>query len=177
MAKIKAVLDQETWVEVDIPEEFQAIINALFCTDSLYTDSIDASEVSMVAGNDVPNEAATGLLVTQQETQPGGVMAVISSENSDQGISSSLTSNSEKNKADINSSSQVNNSTVKERGKSSSQSLFYGGVGYHMVNWSVTFLGFSNCFLNFLLQHFFQVHFVCLYLQHLCHVIWIHNWY
>ncbi|KAF7851424.1 hypothetical protein BT93_L3965 [Corymbia citriodora subsp. variegata] len=134
MAKIKAVLDQETWVEVDVPEEFQAIINALFCTDSLYTESVDASEVSMVAGNDVPKEAATGLLLTQQETQLGGNMTGVSSENSNRGISSSLTSNSEKNKAEINSSSQVNNSTVKERGKSSSQSLIYRGVGYHMVN-------------------------------------------
>lgn len=134
MAKIKAVLDQETWVEVDVPEEFQAIINALFRTDSLYTESVDASEVSMVTGNDAPKEAATGLLLTQQETQPGGDMAGVSSENSDRGISSSLTSNSERNKADVNSSSQVNNSTVKERGKSSSQSLIYRGVGYHMVN-------------------------------------------
>ncbi|XP_030513778.2 vacuolar protein sorting-associated protein 54, chloroplastic isoform X2 [Rhodamnia argentea] len=133
MAKIKAVLDQETWVEVDVPDEFQAIINALFCTDSLHAESIDASEVSMVAGNDVSNEAAAGLPLTQQETQAGD-FAGVSSENSDRGISSQLTSNSEKNKADINSSSQVNNSTVKERGKSSSQSLIYRGVGYHMVN-------------------------------------------
>ncbi|KAH7837676.1 hypothetical protein Vadar_016584 [Vaccinium darrowii] len=34
MAHIKAVLDQETWVEVDVPDEFQAILNSLFCFDS-----------------------------------------------------------------------------------------------------------------------------------------------
>ena len=29
MTKIKAVLDQETWVSVDVPEEFQAIVDSL----------------------------------------------------------------------------------------------------------------------------------------------------
>ena len=29
MVKIKAVLDQETWVSVDIPDEFQAILSSL----------------------------------------------------------------------------------------------------------------------------------------------------
>ena len=29
MVKIKAVLDQETWVSVDVPDEFQAILSSL----------------------------------------------------------------------------------------------------------------------------------------------------
>ena len=33
MAKIKAVLDQETWIAVDVPEEFQAIVLSLSSTD------------------------------------------------------------------------------------------------------------------------------------------------
>ena len=38
MAKIKAVLDQETWVAVDIPEEFQVIVLSLPSTEVLVND-------------------------------------------------------------------------------------------------------------------------------------------
>ncbi|KAI3800624.1 hypothetical protein L1987_28717 [Smallanthus sonchifolius] len=34
MTKLKAVLDQETWVEVDVPVEFQAIVDSLFSLES-----------------------------------------------------------------------------------------------------------------------------------------------
>lgn len=44
MAKIKAVLDQETWVEVDVPNEFQAIVTSLFSSELLTAgDSNDFS--------------------------------------------------------------------------------------------------------------------------------------
>jgi vacuolar protein sorting-associated protein 54 len=49
----------------------------------------------------------------------------------------------EKNKADVtNSVSQNNHSNMKERGKSTSQTLLYKGVGFHMVNWLVTLFNF-----------------------------------
>nr|KAJ0192337.1 hypothetical protein LSAT_V11C800443930 [Lactuca sativa] len=35
MTKLKAVLDQETWVEVDVPNEFQGIVDSLFSLESL----------------------------------------------------------------------------------------------------------------------------------------------
>ncbi|KAL9686781.1 hypothetical protein QQ045_031174 [Rhodiola kirilowii] len=43
MAKIKAVVDQETWVEVDVPEEFQTIVNCLFGVASSTTKSTSDS--------------------------------------------------------------------------------------------------------------------------------------
>lgn len=46
----------------------------------------------------------------------------------------------EKNKADVaNSLAQNNHSNTKERGRSTSQTLSYKDVGYHMVNWLVIF--------------------------------------
>ncbi|XP_028088798.1 vacuolar protein sorting-associated protein 54, chloroplastic-like isoform X1 [Camellia sinensis] len=77
MAKIKAVLDQETWVEVDVPDEFQAIVTSLFCSEPL------------------------------------------TAEHTDDGQDNTARSNSTNNK---------------QRGKSSSQTLLFRGVGYHMVN-------------------------------------------
>ena len=48
---------------------------------------------------------------------------------------------------------QSNNTNMKERGKSSSQTLSFMGVGYHMVNWLVIlftfFLFFSVLFDSF----------------------------
>nr|KAJ0207688.1 hypothetical protein LSAT_V11C500254500 [Lactuca sativa] len=35
MTKLKAMLDQETWVEVDVPNEFQGIVDSLFSLESL----------------------------------------------------------------------------------------------------------------------------------------------
>ncbi|CAI9293123.1 unnamed protein product [Lactuca saligna] len=44
MTKLKAVLDQETWVEVDVPNEFQGIVDSLFSLESLGVgDSDDKS--------------------------------------------------------------------------------------------------------------------------------------
>ncbi|XP_057465271.1 vacuolar protein sorting-associated protein 54, chloroplastic isoform X2 [Actinidia eriantha] len=41
MAKIKAVLDQETWIEVDVPDEYQAIFTSLFCSEPLTTGNVN----------------------------------------------------------------------------------------------------------------------------------------
>ncbi|XP_076949524.1 vacuolar protein sorting-associated protein 54, chloroplastic-like [Bidens hawaiensis] len=45
MAKLKAVLDQETWVEVDVPNEFQAIVDSLFRLESVSEDDMAASSL------------------------------------------------------------------------------------------------------------------------------------
>lgn len=44
MTKIKAVLDQETWVEVDVPDEFQAIVNSLFMSEALIFENSDDAQ-------------------------------------------------------------------------------------------------------------------------------------
>ncbi|KAI3741427.1 hypothetical protein L1987_59099 [Smallanthus sonchifolius] len=56
MTKLKAVLDQETWVEVDVPVEFQAIVDSLF---SLESDSDeDHSESSANSYNEMVSSSA-----------------------------------------------------------------------------------------------------------------------
>lgn len=100
MTKIKAVLDQETWVEVDVPDEFQAIVTCLFYPEALISENPD----------DVQD-------ITMKEKSAPVAEAV------------------EKNKADVaNSLAQNNHSNTKERGRSTSQTLSYKDVGYHMVN-------------------------------------------
>ncbi|XP_010449341.1 PREDICTED: vacuolar protein sorting-associated protein 54, chloroplastic isoform X3 [Camelina sativa] len=42
MTKLKAVLDQETWDEIDVPEEFQSIISSLFASQELISRIVDA---------------------------------------------------------------------------------------------------------------------------------------
>lgn len=41
MTKIRAVLDQETWVEVDVPDEFQAIVKSLFLSEASISETVD----------------------------------------------------------------------------------------------------------------------------------------
>ncbi|XP_031273635.1 vacuolar protein sorting-associated protein 54, chloroplastic isoform X2 [Pistacia vera] len=134
MTKIKAVLDQETWAEVDVPDEFQAIVTSLFCFEELVSDSMDD-----VQGNITTNysEVATNNDSGPQNDQQIGRTdsSEISQPNNPHLKSKSSAEAIERNKADSRSPPvQSNNSNLKERGKSASQTLTYGGVGYHMVN-------------------------------------------
>jgi vacuolar protein sorting-associated protein 54 len=52
MAKIKAVLDQETWVPVDVPEEFQAIVLSLSSTYSANDMEMPSSDGSSKLSDD-----------------------------------------------------------------------------------------------------------------------------
>ncbi|CAI0393656.1 unnamed protein product [Linum tenue] len=109
MTKIKAVLDQETWVEVDVPDEFQGIITSVFSSETL-----------------IEKHAAQQQLVGKDS---------IKKLNNTQGQLHPLSETTESNKADVvTSSAHGNNKNTKDRGKVTSQKLFYGGVGYHMVN-------------------------------------------
>ncbi|RYR28382.1 hypothetical protein Ahy_B01g052489 [Arachis hypogaea] len=61
MTKIRAVLDQETWVEIDIPDEFQSIIKVVFSSDALHSESLNEYEdVSSTSYNDVLPTSETG---------------------------------------------------------------------------------------------------------------------
>ncbi|CAN1226103.1 Vacuolar protein sorting-associated protein 54, chloroplastic [Linum grandiflorum] len=109
MTKMKAVLDQETWVEVDVPDEFQGIITSLFSSETPMSAELDAIQPDKKDSIDKLNSA--------------------------QGQSHPLSESTGSNKTDtVASSAQGNNKTTKDRGKSASQKLFYGGIGYHMVN-------------------------------------------
>ncbi|KAJ6724146.1 VACUOLAR PROTEIN SORTING 54 [Salix viminalis] len=136
MTKIKAVLDQEMWVEVDVPEEFQAIVASLFYSERLNDTQGDATTSYGEVGT-----SNDGSLVIDAEAQNAEQELVkmnstdISLENSVQKKSTPSTESTESNKViAATSSAQSNNHNVKERGKSTSQTLFCGGVGYHMVN-------------------------------------------
>ncbi|XWS20712.1 hypothetical protein CRYUN_Cryun31cG0126300 [Craigia yunnanensis] len=136
MTKIKAVLDQETWVEVDVPDEFQAIVSSLFHSEAIISESKDNAESKMtescsdiVASNEGSQVADTGLqgsLERNELNDSSGTTAV----NAVQGKAEVI----ERKKSDAVTSSQSNSSNMKEHGKPTTQMLEYGGVGYHMVN-------------------------------------------
>uniref|UniRef100_A0A1D1YES5 Vacuolar protein sorting-associated protein 54 n=2 Tax=Anthurium amnicola TaxID=1678845 RepID=A0A1D1YES5_9ARAE len=60
MTKIKAVLDQETWVTVDVPEEFQAIVDSF---------SSDVSNISMNMTTNDNEPVLNGITVEQTPRQ------------------------------------------------------------------------------------------------------------
>lgn len=111
MTKIKAVLDQETWVGVDVPEEFQAIVLSLSSTDF----PVNGMEMPSIDNNSKLSEEGVS---TSPETAY-----------SDNGNGTSTTNH--ENSAE--STSQTENSVVGHV-RSISQTIVHGGVGYHMVN-------------------------------------------
>uniref|UniRef100_A0A5B7C787 Vacuolar protein sorting-associated protein 54 C-terminal domain-containing protein n=1 Tax=Davidia involucrata TaxID=16924 RepID=A0A5B7C787_DAVIN len=141
MAKIKAVLDQETWVEVDVPDEFQAIITSLVFSEPLITRQTDdvhgnvATNYSeAAASNNGSLMTDTGLPNSQQHIERADSIEA-SAGNTAEAKSSPLGRSTDNDKADAGTfSTQSHNTNMKERGKTSSQMLFFGGVGYHMVN-------------------------------------------
>ncbi|XP_028062486.1 vacuolar protein sorting-associated protein 54, chloroplastic-like isoform X1 [Camellia sinensis] len=63
MAKIRGVLDRETWVEVHVAEEFQAIVSSLFCSEPLITGHTDDAQAqSNNANNNERGNASTKTL-------------------------------------------------------------------------------------------------------------------
>ncbi|XP_012454025.1 vacuolar protein sorting-associated protein 54, chloroplastic isoform X2 [Gossypium raimondii] len=125
MTKIRAVLDQETWVEVDVPDEFQAIVSSLFDSEAIVSGSKDNAESNMTES--YSNEGSqVGSVAQNEPTDSSSTTAV----NAAQGKAEVI----ERKKSDAVTSSQSNNSNTKERGKNATQTLECGGVSYHMVN-------------------------------------------
>lgn len=149
MTKIKAVLDQETWVEVDVPDEFQAIAESLYSQELLSAKiddaqgNMDRSYTDVTTNNDDSSIVGGGSLNAQQHSEltDSSDMTGGNTEHAKPTPADKI----EKSKADVLiPTTQINNTNVKERGKSSSQTLQYKGIGYHMVNWLV-----SSFFYNF----------------------------
>ncbi|XP_020084503.1 vacuolar protein sorting-associated protein 54, chloroplastic [Ananas comosus] len=122
MTKIKAVLDQETWVAVDVPDEFQAIVEALSSTDSP-VNSFESTATDGTA-NVVESEASAGQdylslneSVENSADHPNEI-AVAGQEST----------------AESTPPTRIDNIKTNEHVRSTSQTLMHGGVGYHMVN-------------------------------------------
>jgi hypothetical protein len=128
MTKIKAVLDQETWVAVDVPEEFQAIVLSL------------SSTYSSVNGMDMPGAEDNSKFSdpTSQEPTYSG------ENNADNGKLTSAIGESK-----VESTSQTENNASGNQ-RSTLQTIVHGGVGYHMVNWLVIWTCLLICSIHIL---------------------------
>ncbi|KAJ0582077.1 putative vacuolar protein sorting-associated protein [Helianthus annuus] len=70
MTKLKAVLDQETWIEVDVPVEFQAIVDSLFSLEDDNSKSIANSYNEMVASSaEQPSQSVDGITENNSKTK------------------------------------------------------------------------------------------------------------
>ncbi|CAN8325268.1 unnamed protein product [Cochlearia groenlandica] len=133
MAKLKAVLDQETWDEVDVPEEFQSIISSLFAPHELISGKVDDADVKAYHINPLP---LNGSLTSGT----GGQNTELQNKTSESSEGPAPSDSQEKStvlpEAHERSNTGVpsvpnNQSKQKVHGKIN---LFYQGVGYHMVN-------------------------------------------
>ncbi|GFS43547.1 similar to VPS54 [Actinidia rufa] len=136
MAKIKAVLDQETWIEVDVPDEYQAIFTSLFCSEPLTTGNVNDGQgnvptgyIEVTSSNDV-----TKLLNSQQPiSQTESIEA--SADNTGEMISlPEVLRNYNDNSDVVTTAAQSSTPNNEERGRASLQALSFRGVDYRMVN-------------------------------------------
>ncbi|KAJ4974524.1 hypothetical protein NE237_007698 [Protea cynaroides] len=141
MAKIKAVLDQETWVAVDVPDEFQAIVDSLICSESLINRSqvdapgnMAASYIEQISDSGGPLLVDGGGSYTQRHIGlPESVKTSV--DNNSQIKSTSLAAGHQGRGTDVSALSiRSEDGNTKEHGKSATQTLIYKGLGYHMVN-------------------------------------------
>ncbi|XP_021725758.1 vacuolar protein sorting-associated protein 54, chloroplastic-like [Chenopodium quinoa] len=135
VSKIKAVLDQETWSEVDVPDEFQAIVASMHGSDSLITENFGDDQGSSIISSNGVSTVVDGSKESDVEqhierTDSNNVSGDVSNQEKSQHLGEA----NDASKADAGTSALSKNSNTKDRGKSTSQTLMYRGVGYHMVN-------------------------------------------
>ncbi|GFP84196.1 vacuolar protein sorting-associated protein 54 chloroplastic [Phtheirospermum japonicum] len=159
MTKLRALLDQENWAEIDVPDEFQSIVNTLCSSESVAAgvsnavsdETASISDEVVVPSSDGSSMVDTGLSnQSQQIEQPDSNGSVDHIPNNDLSRLSA-TSDSGGN-SDVSTSSHGNNASVKDRGKSGLRMLYFRGVGYHMVNCGLylvkmlsEYIEMSNC--------------------------------
>ncbi|KAL3632342.1 hypothetical protein CASFOL_025326 [Castilleja foliolosa] len=159
MTKLRALLDQENWAEIDVPDEFQSIVNTLYSSESVSAggsnavsdDTASISDEVVVSSSDGLSVVDAGLSTqSQQMLQPDSNGIVDHIPNND---SSRLSATADSGgNSDVSTSSHVNNASVKDRGKSGLRMLYFRGVGYHMVNCGLylvkmlsEYIEMSNC--------------------------------
>lgn len=135
MTKIKAVLDQETWVAVDVPSEFQAITDS-FSSDMSNFEHVNVSKNTtsnysdQVLNHNSSEKAESGTAVKQPSKQDDSVDISL-----EHGKQDKATSRIQEKKVDALRPVQSDDANPSEQGKSTTQTLIYKGIGYHMVNW------------------------------------------
>ncbi|KAL9267679.1 Vacuolar protein sorting-associated protein 54, chloroplastic-like protein [Drosera capensis] len=134
MAKMKALLDQETWAEVDVPDEFQTIVTSILGSDSLAAESfVDKSCILSIDGNVAMKN--DGDLVISGEAKLDQHMEQSANIVSDGSTHQTppLGSREVNDKSKANTDIQESNNK-KDHRRSPSQVLFHRGASYHMVN-------------------------------------------
>ncbi|XP_075497649.1 LOW QUALITY PROTEIN: vacuolar protein sorting-associated protein 54, chloroplastic-like [Primulina tabacum] len=138
MAKMRALLDQENWAEIDVPDEFQTIVTLFSCAEpepepehsgnnGVAPGYLTSSSSDLVSSHDGASTVDAG---------PSNLSPHIEKPNSN-GTYLDDMPNTESSRLSGASNSDVSTSThgsIKERGKSSLRMLYFKGVGYHMVN-------------------------------------------
>ncbi|RZR82731.1 hypothetical protein BHM03_00009220 [Ensete ventricosum] len=124
MTKIKAVLDQETWVAVDVPDEFQAIVFSLSSGDALLSD--------LASSDPDTGTVEAGFPASQEHIGENDSGQTVDRDKQAKPVPSAG-SNQETNAASATSKRNSDTHT-NEHGRASSQTLVYRGVGYHMGN-------------------------------------------
>ncbi|KAK9724091.1 hypothetical protein RND81_05G047600 [Saponaria officinalis] len=124
-AKIKAVLDQETWSEVDVPDEFQAIVNSMLSSDLLISGNDQDGEVvlsngeSTMSGSTNESVAEHSLEQTESTNVSNGITNLENSQLS----------------SEANGMNKTDTATTSARSRNSNtKTLVYKGAEYHMVN-------------------------------------------
>ncbi|XP_047306363.1 vacuolar protein sorting-associated protein 54, chloroplastic-like isoform X2 [Impatiens glandulifera] len=137
MSKIRAVLDQEKWTEVEgIPDEFQVLVNSLLSSEALDIEHSDDAEDSFATSNgevvDVkgaPVRTASGSLSSDQHNDQAQSVST-----SSDGCTQVQSPPSEAASGDIQTnagmSSPQKSSITVEQGKA----LSFKGLNYHLVN-------------------------------------------
>lgn len=163
IAKISAVLDQETWVAIDVPDEFQVIVDSLIFTE----DGVINGKQSLLQSSNIENsnyfvqEIVNGqpsvadaqvsqaerivkqgviassemLLPGDQSRQSESLSRIVNTERETVKDAVSLASTSD----DVG-PSEIGGRGRKGRDKSNVKILSVRGVGYHMVNCGIILL-------------------------------------
>nr|XP_016440247.1 PREDICTED: vacuolar protein sorting-associated protein 54, chloroplastic-like [Nicotiana tabacum] len=116
MARMRAILDQEKWAEIDVPEEFQAIVTSLFCSESETRELADE-----VSADIAPSSPETFLSSDGSPMTESGLQKIARNTQHTDSVPSDSTA-------------QINETNSRERGRSSPKLIFFRGIGYHMVN-------------------------------------------
>ncbi|CAH9121800.1 unnamed protein product [Cuscuta epithymum] len=130
MAKMKAILDQENWAEIDVPDEFQVIVTSLFCFESLALSENTTANGAVTPGSEGSPTDAKVSNSSQNMEQHGSVAVPLDNTS---GSASLLRTESGHTDPESN-AAQISESNSRQHVKASPRMLFFHGVGYHMVN-------------------------------------------